>query len=299
MIKTVAVAVGNVRSCRAAKLTFMNITRCFGRARQPSSFHSDVLKRKPGVLDKVGQLDIAQGDDEHSKRSRALGEKLKQGLTKGKTRTVMNSASQGITDSISEHIRDMLTVALDPPRIRGIFKGIRNASKAVEVVDVKTNQGVTHVTAYWHSPALATFLKGVYRKLGEEEAVKYTTMVVDSVDSAFSVNEGAFRSYLIKKMDFKRVPRIHFRSAGPENMKELGRHKSKSRAWGVVGGPTGDFVGHSEQEEEDEGANSDVAESEGESNSGSSEFEEEEEAKSKAGGRRRTPFGNNTGRPRR
>jgi hypothetical protein len=101
------------------------------------------------------------------------------------------------------------------------------------------------------------------------------------------------------KMDFKRVPRIHFRSAGPENMKELGRHKSKSRAWGVVGGPTGDFVGHSEQEEEDEGANSDVAESEGESNSGSSEFEEEEEAKSKAGGRRRTPFGNNTGRPRR
>jgi hypothetical protein len=297
MIKAVVDAAVNVRSCRAPKLTFTNITRCFGRVRQPSSFHSDALKRKPGVLDKVGQLDIAQGDDEHSKRSRALGEKLKQGLTKGKTRTVMNSASQGITDSISEDIRDMLNDALDTPRIRGIFKGIRNASKAVEVVDVKTNQGVTHVTAYWHSPALATFLKGVYRKLGEEEAVKYTTMVVDSVDSAFSVNEGAFRSYLIKKMDFKRVPRIHFRSAGPENMKELGRHKSKSRAWGVVGGPTGDFVGHSEQEEEDEEeANSDVAESERQSNSGSSESEEE--TKSKGGGRRRTPFGN-TSRSRR
>lgn len=202
-----------------AKAIKHNHVRAFGRSRQSVGRVNTTAGGKSVVSDRVNQLDLVQDNSEFSTvQTRSLAGRLRKGLGKER-KTYLDAASQGSSEVVAEDIREILNEALESPKFKGIFRGFQTPSKVVDIVDVTTNRDLSHVTAYWHSLPMAVFLRVVHKKLGEEEAVRYTQKVVDSIDATFSAKEGAFRSYLMQKMDFKRVPRIMFRPAGPENMK--------------------------------------------------------------------------------
>jgi hypothetical protein len=71
----------------------------------------------------------------------------------------------------------------------------------------------SHVIAYWKSDVLEEFWASMEldNTITEEKAAKFKQKTVDYMEKQLQQAESVFRSYLIRKMDFRRVPRIEFR----------------------------------------------------------------------------------------
>jgi ribosome-binding factor A len=136
--------------------------------------------------------------------------KLSKALEKEKT-VEISPSTQGYLDSIGEDICDVLNEALSSKEFFKLFKGATDAGKLVEIAEVQPNQDCSHVTAYWASDIVTGFVREVESTLGPEEAKKAFGRTTTYITKKLQKREPQFRSFLIKKMHFKRVPRIFFR----------------------------------------------------------------------------------------
>ena len=184
--------------------------RNFARNRMPLT-PGDGSRGRPSALDMISHLDAANDDNKTMKN---LSAKLQKGLEK-ENKAVLDNVSQGTTDTTAEEIREIINEFLESSKFRNVFKGFKDSSQLVEIVEVSCNRDFSNTTAYWQSLPMEVFIHAVKKKLGLQAATKFSKKIGDTIDTKLRVREGLVRSYLLKKMDFKRVPRVMFRPYDP------------------------------------------------------------------------------------
>jgi ribosome-binding factor A len=127
------------------------------------------------------------------------------------SKRLLTNAERGVMDAQSEDVLEVLNEALSSSQLYNLFQKTGDASKFVEFSLVRLNQDRSHTTVLWSSSVLEKFAAKVRGTAGEQEAARFAKRAVENVNSRLQRREPLFRSLLIKKMDFKRVPRLFFR----------------------------------------------------------------------------------------
>lgn len=188
------------------------ICRHFARGKENAKAKYDD-SGKSRAIDLVDHLDIAKSDDP-SKPQNTSGGKLRKGL-QAKEKPILDMASQGSLDATGEDIRDIMNEFIESAKFSYAFKGIKNASSLITISKVECNRDISHTTALWKSSQMELFVKMVDSKHGEIESAKMANKICQNIDKTLRAKEGAFRSFMMRKMDFKRVPRVSFHPEDP------------------------------------------------------------------------------------
>lgn len=206
----VATVVG--RALRRPNAAVCSQVRHFARAKDNSKSKFSVSGR-PSAIDLIDTLDVAKSDDPSVPQGPSGG-KLRKSL-QAKEKTVLDMATQGSLEATGEEVREILNEFLMSAKLAYAFKGVKNASSLVSISKVVCNRDVSHTTALWESSKMELFIKMVEAKHGEVEAAKMSAKIVQNIGKTLLAKEGAFRSFMMRKMDFKRVPRISFHPEDP------------------------------------------------------------------------------------
>jgi len=165
------------------------------------------IRGRKGAIDLVDQLDAAKGEGVRSSRT---GGRLKKSLVK-KESPELDPVSQGSMDATSEEIRDVLNEHLESFKFAYAFKGFKKASELVEIVELQCNHDYSCATAMWRASSMERLVKSMEAKHGEKEANTLAKRIIKNIDQVFREKEGIMRTNLMRKMDFKRVPKLMFR----------------------------------------------------------------------------------------
>lgn len=160
---------------------------------------SRIEKRKP--TNAIDYLDI----NVNSKHN----EKLKKTL-ESKPKPVLDITSEGYLEATSEDLRDHLNELFESSQFAYIFKGVRNTSELITIANITINQDYSNVRAYWSAPTIKSLLKYVLELKGESHAIALSTKIGSTIRRVLERKEGACRSYIMKKIDFRMTPRVQF-----------------------------------------------------------------------------------------
>lgn len=171
----------------------------------PSSYYNQIRnisrieKRKP--TNAIDYLDI-NANSKHN-------EKLKKTL-ESKPKPVLDITSEGYLEATSEDLRDHLNELFGSSQFAYIFKGVRNTSELITIANITINQDYSNVRAYWSAPTIKSLLKYVLEHKGESPARTLSTKIGSTISRVLERKEGACRSYIMKKIDFRMTPRVQF-----------------------------------------------------------------------------------------
>lgn len=149
--------------------------------------------------------------------------KLRSRLDKKKESTRLSPDAYGKMEGTSVDILDILNEALEENSLYELFKGTKRASDVVEVMHVVINQDCSHVTAYWSCDLIEKFVDKVREKHGDIDYKKVHNEFTSKISKKLKSCEPTFRSFLLRKMDFRRVPRIFFRHYWELEDREINR----------------------------------------------------------------------------
>ena len=187
------------------------ITRCIRTSTKSRSTtqRSDVAFEF-GRSDAMGALEHVDAVQSHlvSGKRRA---KLQQGLEKQDKTKATSVAMQGVLEATAEDVCTILNSALETPAFSRIFRGCEDTSVAFEIDRVKLSPDCSHAVAYWRSHLMDKFISHAVDREGVEQGQLLSHKMNKYVTKRFQNREPAFRSYLLKNMDFRRVPRIAFK----------------------------------------------------------------------------------------
>ena len=137
--------------------------------------------------------------------------KLQRGLEKAEEKD-SSLAQQGLQDAQAEDICGIINDTLASNACAKLFRGYKDASMAVEVEYVVINKDCSHATAFWRSDTIDKFCSLFVQQEGMQKAMLLRGRMQKQINDRLEQKEALFRSFLIKKMDFRRVPRILFLS---------------------------------------------------------------------------------------
>jgi ribosome-binding factor A len=118
----------------------------------------------------------------------------------------------GVLDTFGTDISEVLNEGLHSSNtFYGMIPGAKQPGDILEISHVKVNKDCSHIMVYWSAPFITNFSKLVRAEKGEEEATRVHDKMAAAMTGRLQKREPQFRSLLIKKMEFRRVPRITFR----------------------------------------------------------------------------------------
>eukprot|EP00607_Mallomonas_marina_P007768 CAMPEP_0182417316 /NCGR_PEP_ID=MMETSP1167-20130531/1748_1 /TAXON_ID=2988 /ORGANISM="Mallomonas Sp, Strain CCMP3275" /LENGTH=211 /DNA_ID=CAMNT_0024590761 /DNA_START=143 /DNA_END=778 /DNA_ORIENTATION=- len=156
------------------------------------------------TIDTSHQLDLVSELDK-SRKSKKLFKKLDRSPKKE-----LSEISIGIRDAEGAHVADILNEALGSNAFIGTFRGISDASSMIEIAAVRIIGDGSKLVALWTSSYLESFLINVKEKHGTGDANRMSANVTKYITQRLQKKEPHFRAVLVRKMDFKRVPRLSF-----------------------------------------------------------------------------------------
>jgi hypothetical protein len=179
--------------------------------------NSDTKNGKGKNIDNfLGNLD---GTTVESTLPTTVQKKLVTGLDAKKKRP-MDAYEIGMLETRSAEILDILTDCLESKLVYGIFKDMPDTSKVVSINHVKCNRDMTQVTAVWHSDLFLDFIHQATLKHGEKDGKAIESKIFKKTTALLQAKESKFRTYLMRHMAFRRVPRITFLPPGNELSRE-------------------------------------------------------------------------------
>lgn len=128
----------------------------------------------------------------------------------------LDSPDKPIVDSIAHGI--METNGLNICEV--LNSAIEKTSISTQLAEMSTSMGLMFeevvetvdrgkVTAYWIAPEMDSFLEFAAKK-NEKSARRMKKLLHVNISQLLQKSEPKFRAYLVKKMDFRRVPMIDF-----------------------------------------------------------------------------------------
>ena len=160
----------------------------------------------------LGDLD---GTTVESTLPTPVQKKLVTGLDTKKKRP-MDAYEIGMLETRSAEILDILSDALESKLVYGIFKDMPDTAKVVSINHVKCNRDMTQITAVWHSDLFLDFIHQATLKHGERDGKALESKIFKKTSALLQAKESKFRTYLMRHMSFRRVPRITFLPPGNE-----------------------------------------------------------------------------------
>ena len=176
-------------------------------SKKPNIQHKSKTKLLDDSNSNVSILDAAKNPENNlsfSKRS-----KLFSSLDTQETKEI-NDRAVGTLLGIGEDIADFLNECLGSSKFVGIFKNVSDSSRFVEIVIVKINRDLSHADAYWSCPLIHDFADKIHSEIGDEKRTRVIKTMATYINKRLSDRESQFRTEMIKKMSFKRIPRIFF-----------------------------------------------------------------------------------------
>lgn len=145
--------------------------------------------------------------------SHSAKKKLGKSLVKKEAREI-SGEMKGNLEATSIDIMDILNENIRSDTFQRIFRTNGNESwDCVEIVEVSLNQDMSHASCRWTSPMLIDFTKFVCEKKGEAFGSALYIHSTREINSQLKKCEPRLRSILARKMSFKRVPRLLFKSS--------------------------------------------------------------------------------------
>ena len=152
--------------------------------------------------------------------------KLSQGLNK--TENDLSASGIGFLDSYGSHICDILNDGLlENNNFYGMIRGSKHPGDVLDISHVKVNKDCSHIMAYWNANFINKFVELVVHERGTEEGGAMRRKLSSRMSSKLQSKEPQFRSLLIKKMDFRKVPRITFQEYTAQVVKKLKQKRTK------------------------------------------------------------------------
>lgn len=183
------------------------------RHRSKSSVGNGVNTISRELQDKISGLDIASAgpSKDSSTRSVPMATRERLGRPLEPVAKVPLSAAQlGALQATAEDLQDVLTDALSTSAFHGLFKGASDPSEVVYIDEIKLNRDCSHATVLWKSDVLRDFVFKSNSELGEYDTKRLIKRSVKYVNGKLQHRESDLRSIIIRKMHFRRVPRLFF-----------------------------------------------------------------------------------------
>jgi len=138
--------------------------------------------------------------------------KLSSSLTNPSLENDLTPHGIGVLDTFGTDIAEVLNEGLHSSNtFYGMIPGAKQPGDILEISHVKVNKDCSHIMVYWAAPFITNFSKLVQTERGEVESVRLHDKMSAAMTAQLQRREPQFRSLLIKKMEFRRVPRITFR----------------------------------------------------------------------------------------
>ena len=162
---------------------------------------------KSNLLD---HLDIDRAEKKEEKTatvSKVTKKKITQGLDTPE-RPVVDSLTHGIMETNGFNMCELLNEAMEKNNV-SIPLAELSKSTGLIIQEVVESLDRGKVTAYWTATEIDNFLEFAHNK-DEKTARKMEKMLMKNISEMLQKTEPRFRAYLVKKMDFRRVPKIDF-----------------------------------------------------------------------------------------
>jgi hypothetical protein len=131
-----------------------------------------------------------------------------------KEQGVISSAAVGEINATGEEVCRHLNMFLMEMKRFSIFKGVRpgECDRYITFEKAEVNSEYTRVVAFWSSSILAEFWATLEldNTVPRKKSVLYRRKTIKYIQDQLQSHEGKFRTYLMRKMDFKRVPHVRF-----------------------------------------------------------------------------------------
>lgn len=117
--------------------------------------------------------------------------------------------------AVGEDYADVINEALSSSIFEGVFKGTTRADHVFDIEEVQTSHDYSHITVFWVCDVLNKFTKTIHDRYGEVESNKFAKGTVEKINRKFQSKAPQVRAFLVRKMHFKMVPQITFKSFYP------------------------------------------------------------------------------------
>lgn len=114
----------------------------------------------------------------------------------------------GALQSAEEDILEILEDCLNSTSLIGTFPNFQHSSKLVHISKVKVNRDLSHIDVIWGSTILEAFVQRVYETRGKHEGLRMRDKIFKKTTLHLQKREGTFRTFLMRSVDFRRVPRL-------------------------------------------------------------------------------------------
>lgn len=119
----------------------------------------------------------------------------------------LTKSQLGALQSAEEEILEVLEECLRSNAMIGAFPHFQQSSKLVHISKVKVNRDLSHIDVIWGSTILETFVQQVYESHGKQEGMRIRDKIFKKTNLQLQKKEGTFRTFLMRTVDFRRVPR--------------------------------------------------------------------------------------------
>jgi ribosome-binding factor A len=117
-------------------------------------------------------------------------------------------AQLGALQSAEDEILEILESCLESNALLGIFPQFKFPSQLVHIKNVKVNRDLSHVDVFWGSDILEKFVHKVYEINGTNEGKRMGDKFYKQTNLTLQKKEGTFRTFLMRTVEFRRVPRF-------------------------------------------------------------------------------------------
>jgi ribosome-binding factor A len=179
--------------------------------RKFSSTGAGTTNRIPRDLQaRINALDLSANDDDGSRTLHATKQRLQRPL-EAVEKKVLTAAQLGQLQSTAEDLHDVLAEAMGTSAFSDLFpEGSHHTALAVDIHEVKLNRDCSHAYISWNCDVLGKFVLEAQAEFGNESAQRFAGRAVKSINKKLQEREAQFRSYIIRHMHFRRVPRLFF-----------------------------------------------------------------------------------------
>lgn len=196
-------------ACRIRREWKLPLLVCRPIVREAHSFKSREEQKTKHSVDRVSNiLDSPLVSEDRNRPIRMRG-KISKPLEK--PRLELDDASQGMLDSTGMEVMEVMNEALQTDEFYQVFRGTESAADVVEIIDVKMNRDFSHAHAFWRSKVIEMCLENLLSKNLAPTDVKIAEKMLVNMTNILQRNEAKFRSHMVRRINFRRVPRIYFK----------------------------------------------------------------------------------------
>lgn len=154
------------------------------------------------VLDYLTTVDSSKPNPRaQSKLSRSFLQKEKPKLT---------DYMIGVSESLNDEIIDAMNEALEDDAFFDLFRNRSKPSTIVNFSEIRSNRDFSHVTLYWESKLAEISCVKIKDKFGVKDGLRFYESMIAGISGRLQRREPQFRSYLMKHIYFKKVPKLFF-----------------------------------------------------------------------------------------